>query len=106
MRHAGTASTGRRSTSLTRKRNDREPAPITIEARSATAHGPEPSRISSTASLLARCAEAGPCAGIRPPRYTIRPTPAVWAARAKFSAARRSRTLKAPSVEGSIEWIR
>ena len=39
VRHAGHARTGSRSTSRTRKRNERDLAPITIEARNATAHG-------------------------------------------------------------------
>jgi hypothetical protein len=66
-RHAGTASTGSRSTSLTRNRNDRDWAPITIDARNATEHGAAASRISSTARRLARCAEAGPPSGTSPP---------------------------------------
>ena len=75
-----------------------EPAPITIEARKATEHGVASSRIRSTASRLARCGEtraAGwdQAAQVDDPLHPGRPA----AARAKFSAAARSRTPKAPS---------
>src|SRR5690348_6223870 len=103
VRQAGTGRTGIRSTSRTRNRKDRDPAPITIEARSATEHGLASSRSRSTASRLARCAEPAPRAGIGPPRYTIRSVPATRAARAKFSAADRSRVPNGPSADDSIE---
>ena len=45
---AGTASTGIRSTRRTRKRNDRDWAPITIEARNEIVHGEAARRIFST----------------------------------------------------------
>ena len=47
----------RRPTSRTRKRNERDPAPITIEARSAVEAGSASSRVRSTASRLARWGE-------------------------------------------------
>ena len=49
-RQAGRARTGSRSMRRTRKRNERERAPMTIEARSATDSGAAASRICSTAS--------------------------------------------------------
>ena len=67
-RQAGSASTGIRSTSRTRKRNERERAPITIEARNAIDSGAAPSSSSSTASREARWREIWPSAGTRPPR--------------------------------------
>ena len=48
--------------------NDRERAPMTIEARSATASGAAPSSTASTSRRLARCGEAAMSAGTRPPR--------------------------------------
>ena len=94
--HAGTASTGRRSTSRTRKRNDRDRAPITIDARSATESGRRSSRIRSTCARLERCADRGPAAGRMPPRYTIRRTPDFTAASANARAARRSTVENCP----------
>ena len=105
---AGRISTGSRSINRTRKRNAREPAPITIEARSATEPGTPSSRIRSTSSRLARCGEGGCAGGSGPPRYTIRRTPARRAAEANRSAAVRSRIENvSPALgAGSIEWIR
>ena len=67
-RQAGRASTGSRSISRTRKRKERERAPITIEARSAIDSGAAPSSASSTASREARWRDAAPSRGTRPPR--------------------------------------
>ena len=53
-RHAGSASTGRRSISRTRKRKERERAATTIEARSATDSGAAASSACSTVSREAR----------------------------------------------------
>ena len=68
LRHAGSVSTGMRSTSRTSRRKERERAPITIEARSATESGTRSNRISSTSARLARWRETGPERGSRPPR--------------------------------------
>ena len=87
-------------------RNDDEPAPITIEARSAVEPGTAPRRISSTSSRDLRCGESESRAGTIPPRYTIRSTPARAAATPKFSAIRRSRPAKSPLVPASIECTR
>ncbi len=89
-------------------RNDRDRAPITIDARSASARGAASSRIRSTSTRLARCGDAADTSsGTSPPRYTTRARPARCAAAANVSAAIRSRSPK-PSLrdEGSIEWIR
>ena len=88
-----------RSTSRTRKRKERERAPITIEACSATVSGTASRRMRSTASRLARWGESATASFARPvlarppalhppavqlavgpPRYTIRLTPAAEAA--------------------------
>jgi hypothetical protein len=49
-------------------RKEDEPAPTTIEARSAVEAGTAARRISSTSSREARCGEGGPSLGTSPPR--------------------------------------
>jgi hypothetical protein len=123
-RQAGSVSTGRRSTSRTRNRKERERAPTTIEARNATESGIASSMMRSTACLLERWGEirvpadapvnirceamAGVSCprGSGPPRYTMRLTPAARAAWANVSAEARSRAGNGSPEEGSIEWIR
>ena len=106
-RQAGSASTGRRSMSRTRKRNERERAPMTIEARRAM-----PSGTAAEQRLLDRQARAemarerrpggheaaqvddAPHAGARRPRRrTTRPP-------------RRSASANAPATAPSMEWMR
>ena len=67
-RHAGRASTGIRSIRRTRKRNERERAPMTIEARIAIDSGAAASSSSSTASREARWRDSRPSEGTSPPR--------------------------------------
>ena len=101
--------TGTRSTSRTRNRNERDRAPMTIEARSATA-----SRRRVEQRLLDlergwRGAGAPPALGHEPAEVDDAPRPPPPApAAAKFVAARavaRRRSGRRPRV-GSIEWIR
>ena len=66
-RQRGIGSRRRRSTSRTSTRNEDDPAPITMDARSAVEAGSAVSRISSTSSRERRCGEAAP-AGAMPPR--------------------------------------
>ena len=68
VRHDGSGTRRRLDTSLTRIPNDDERAPITIDARSAVERGSAASRISSTSSRDARCADCGPPSGTSPPR--------------------------------------
>ena len=62
-RQAGSASTGSRSIRRTRKRNERERAPITIDARSAIPSGTAPSSARSTARREPRWRESGASRG-------------------------------------------
>ena len=69
---------------------DEHGEPITIEARRAVEPGTASSRIRSTSAREARWGETCPAVGMKPPRKTIRSTPALAAARPKRSAAWRS----------------
>ena len=64
----GNGSTGRRSMSRTIARNERERAPTTSDARSATLSGTAARRICATSLRLARWGELGRSCGSRPPR--------------------------------------
>ena len=96
-----------RSTSRTRKRNERDRAPMTIDARSATESGTASSRMSSTASRLARCAERGAVGRGDPAEvHDAAHSRPRWAAAAKRSAASRSREANGPPSAGSMPWMR
>ena len=103
-----------RSTRRTSKRNERERAPITIEARSATESGTASSRMRSTASRLARCARGDVRRSARsreqaaevddPPHARARAAAAAnVSAASALALGERSRCRAAAR---SIEWIR
>ncbi len=85
----GVIITGRRSTSARTISNEVLPEPITIDARSSRVGTPEAASVAPTSCRLARCADrSGP--DPRPPRYTMRRTPAARAAAPKARAPSRS----------------
>lgn len=73
-------------------------------ARSTVVGTPEARRISPTSVRDSRCGESSSPSGIRPPRYTMRPTPASRAAWANTRAVARSRASK--RLPEPSAWIR
>jgi hypothetical protein len=93
--HRGVTITGSRRTRARTISNDRLPEPTTGPARNSRHGMPLPARIRPTSCRLARWLDRRRPRP-RPPRYTMRRTPATRAASAKFRAAIRSSAANAP----------
>ena len=90
-RQSGSGMNGIRSTRRTRKRNERDRAPMTIDARSATGSGVASSSARSTSSRLARCGDERAPLGHEPAEVDDAPHAGGGAPRRRRTARRAAR---------------